>query len=398
MCPTSSCDVLILGAGPAGSAAAKLLVDSGHQVVIVDQRAFPRDKVCGDGLISDALGALMILGADDVVRREAFRGDELRVYAPAGHHVSVSGEFACLPRERFDALLLDFATAAGAQFSVATAMAPLLDGNRIAGARLRYEDGEVDVAARFTILATGSNVTVLEAFGLSAPQKPDAVAGRAYYQATPDVAAQVRHLSIAFDRRWCPGYGWVFPGPENRFNIGVGLFGREGEHGRLREYFDEFCRTFPIAAMILKSATPVGEFRGAPMRNGLQHAQFGRPGLLAAGEAVAATYAATGEGIGKAMEGGLMAAVLISETLMGERSADGLEQFYEHEFRRRFGSRYHAYQVGQHWAGKAWMLNLLARRANAGRFVRSELEALLAERGDASGLLSWSGLFRALVS
>src|SRR3954470_23739613 len=85
----TDCDVLIIGAGPAGSAAACVLARDGHRVIVADQRAFPREKVCGDGLISDALHALTVLGVDAAVRNEAWSGRELRLYAPGGAHVSV---------------------------------------------------------------------------------------------------------------------------------------------------------------------------------------------------------------------------------------------------------------------------------------------------------------------
>ena len=77
-----SCDVLIVGAGPAGSAAGRALSQSGLSVILADQRPFPRDKVCGDGLISDALGALTTLGVYDRVRSRATHASELHVYAP----------------------------------------------------------------------------------------------------------------------------------------------------------------------------------------------------------------------------------------------------------------------------------------------------------------------------
>ncbi len=67
----SSCDVLVVGAGPAGSAAAATLARAGRDVVLVDAQAFPRDKVCGDGLIPDAHHALRKLGVLDEVMAQA---------------------------------------------------------------------------------------------------------------------------------------------------------------------------------------------------------------------------------------------------------------------------------------------------------------------------------------
>jgi geranylgeranyl reductase family protein len=390
--------VLVIGAGPAGAAAARVLALAGRSVLLIDRRAFPRDKVCGDGLIRDAVKALTFLGVNEVVGREAWHGTELRVYAPGGAHVSLAGEFACLPRERLDHLLLEAALRAGVEFQQGTAMAPLIDNGWIAGARVRDDARERAVSARFTVLATGGNATALEAFGIDAPPKPDAVAGRAYFVAPPDVAGDLSHLSIVYQREWCPGYGWIFPGPEHRFNVGVGLFGRAAAQGRLRQFFTDFCRSFPPASRLVQHATLVRDFRGAPIRSGLGSQMFGRPGLLAVGEAVATTYPATGEGIGKSMESGILAAEMIRDALDGRRWPNGLEDVFRRRFHRRYSDRYRAYRVAQRWAASPRLLDLLASRANHGTFIRRELEALVAERGNPRALFSVPGLLKALVS
>jgi flavin-dependent dehydrogenase len=267
----------------------------------------------------------------------------------------------------------------------------------VVGANFRTERDTHEVRAQLTILATGANATALDAFGLQAAKKPTAVAGRAYYEATADVATELSHLVIAYQREWCPGYGWIFPAPGNRFNIGVGLFGDSAQQGRLHAFFDHFCRSFPPAVQLIAASRCIRPFRGAPIRSGLDPGSFGRLGLLAAGEAVATTYAATGEGIGKAMESGILAAEFAGEVLQGKRSVYGLEHAYRREFEHRFINRYVAYDVAQRWARRPWMLNLLAQRATAGRFVKAELEALIAERGDASHLFSTAGLLKSLV-
>jgi geranylgeranyl reductase family protein len=394
--PDDRCDVLIIGAGPAGAAAARVLAREGVDVVLADQRTFPRDKVCGDGLISDALHALSLLGVDASVQREAWRGSELRVYAPDGTHVSLQGEFACLPRERLDEILLEAALAAGARFVHGAGTSPVIDGGRVAGATVKAADVERPIRARVTILAAGANLTTLAAFGVPGPRKPEAVAGRAYFEAPSELAHEIEHLVIAYQREWCPGYGWIFPAPGRRFNIGVGLFGPMPARGRLHQFFDAFCRTFPPAARLLAAATCVRPFRGAPIRSGLGQPSFGRPGLLAVGESVAATYSATGEGIGKAMESGILAAQMVTAALRTGRPLDGLEDAYRAEFERRFIGRYRAYRLAQRWAASPALLNVLARRANAGKHVQEELEALVAERGDAAKLFSATGLLKAL--
>jgi geranylgeranyl reductase family protein len=391
--------VLVIGAGPAGASAARGLALRGVRVILTDQRAFPRDKVCGDGLISDTIGALDTLGVRERVMREAQQARELRVYAPGGRYVGLRGAFACIPRERLDALLLDAAIESGATFlPQLTAAAPLEREGRVGGARFQSGEGVREITARVTLLATGANATALAAFGCDVPLKPMGTAGRAYFEAPPDVALEHPHLTIAYQREWCPGYGWIFPSPGNRFNIGVGLFtdGADAARG-LRDFWQFFLSRFEPAARIVRASKPASEFRGAPMRTGLTRAQFGRHGLLVIGEAAAMTYPATGEGIGKAMESGLMAADLSAAALTDERRANTLHDDYARRFRSRFERRYRAYHVAQSWASSPLVLNLLAARANGGRFVRRELEALIAEEGDAEALFSATGLVSALV-
>jgi len=390
--------VLVIGAGPAGCAAAIRLAQGGARVVLVDQKVFPRDKVCGDGLISDALSALGTLGLRDRVLSEAAPAKDLRVYPPYGRHVALRGEFACLPRERLDAMLADAARDAGVTCVFGTAATGVLeDDRRVAGARFAVSRARADVRAGVTVLATGANAAALRQFGLPVSMQPDAVAGRAYYEVSKELAERFDSLIIAYDREWCPGYGWIFPSPGNRFNIGVGLFTGSDNERRLREFWGAFTTRFPPAIELLRSAKLVRAFRGAPLRTSMTGGSFGRPGLLAVGEASSLTYAATGEGIGKAMESGILAADYAREALAGVRQIGTLHQEYEREFRERFASRYRAYSVAQRWAGNPLLLSLLASRTNAGTFAREELENLMAERGDARALFSKRGLLKAVL-
>jgi geranylgeranyl reductase family protein len=393
-------DALVIGAGPAGSAAAWALATGGLRVALVDAQAFPRDKVCGDGLIPDALGAIDRMGLTAAVEAASIRLHELRVYAPDGSTVSLDGDFRCVPRIQLDDVLVSAAAGAGADvMQQRTATRPLFDGNQVAGAILKSDAGEETIRARVTLLATGANATARKAFGLRGPMKPNAIAGRAYFEVPETIASRFAHLCIVYDRALCPGYGWIFPGPDRRFNAGVGYFSTgDGPMPALRDLWDRFTTAFEPAATLVREARQLTEFRGAPLRTGLAGARFGRPGLLAIGESAATTYPATGEGIGKAMASGLVAADLFTETVRKGRSLDRLHHDYETEFRYRFVPQYQAYGVAQACTARPWLINFLVRRANTGTFVRRELEDLIAERGDPLRLLSLRGLATAAFS
>lgn len=390
--------VLVIGAGPAGCAAAITLARAGVNVALVDRADFPRDKVCGDALIPDSLRALRSLGLRDRVLEGARRLASMRIYSPDGTFVHLGGEFACIRRMELDSILLDAALAAGVRFYAPLRLvsARTIDG-RVAGAE--FEDpsgaGRRAVEARITILATGAHTGPLRIFDVCTRASAAAMAARCYAWA-PDAKGSVPDaLMISYDRSICPGYGWVFPGPENTYNVGVGYFRDGGVKRRgqnLREMFQRFCKAFGPAREVLSRADDVTGFRGAPLRTGLRGSSLHRPGLLVVGEAAGTTYAFSGEGIGKAMESGILAARTIMENQAGD-TGPRYAQVLEESFRRRFDG----YRRAQEWLSYPSVCDLLARRAREGSFLRGKLEEMITETTDPLEIFSFRGLVRSVL-
>jgi flavin-dependent dehydrogenase len=394
-------DVLVIGAGPAGTATARECALNGFRVILADRAQFPRDKVCGDALIPDALDALRRMGLEAAVSRHALTLRELRVFPPDGPSVRLAGEFRCIPRFTLDDLLLGAAVRAGAQhIGGLRATTALEDASGVQGARFIDGAGRaLALHAPMTVLATGANPSMLHAFGVGERMRSNATALRGYFQADSALARDVDYLAISYDSRVCPGYGWIFPGPGGVFNVGVGWFEGAARRGRrsLHALFDEFVRTFPLARRLAAGWRAVAPPRGAQIRTSLTGARLARPGLLVAGEAAGSTYAATGEGIGKALQTGLLAAEILTAGRQAQLPAEDVARRYARELRTRFARRFAVYDVAERWSSRPWMLNLLARRANRGAFVRRQLEALIAETSDPRALFSAAGLIRAFL-
>ena len=321
------CDVLIVGAGPAGSAAAQLLARAGRDVVLVDAQPFPRDKVCGDGLIPDAHRALDRLGVLDRVMAEARVSSTLGCIAPRGGRIDVPGTLAVLPRKRLDEIVCNAAVAVGARmFAPVRFVAPIRatgETGPVVGARLKHGDVEREVRATWVVLASGAQPQATIAAGMCDRRTPSGIALRGYIRSAA-MASRITALEVVWHKRLSPGYGWIFPCGDDVFNIGVGVAQshREGKDGRhamqdvnLREQFAAFQRVYAPARDLVAGGTwlaePGQELKGAPLRCSLEGARLDAPGLLVTGEAAGSTYAFTGEGIGKAMETGIHAAEAI---------------------------------------------------------------------------------------
>lgn len=424
-------EVLVVGAGPAGSACARALALGGRQVLQIDRQAFARDKVCGDGLIPDALRALQRLGVHDEVMAHARRLDHVHCVSPGGQSVDVPGTLAVLPRQQLDALLKNAAERAGARFAAPWRFeSPLLDADgRVVGAQLRAAGPPgADAAAhadrplhtvrcRWLVLATGAATAPLQAAGLCTRVAPSAVALRGHLQ-HDGLARQIQRMEVVWHARLRGGYGWIFPGPGGVFNVGVGLIDShperaDGRHPRqgpnLRALLQAFAQVHEPAGVLLREGrAPDGAavaWKGAPLRCSLQGAHYSRPGLLAVGEAVGSTYAFSGEGIGKAMETGMLAADAL---LAADAASDGASEpppaAVDAAVREAYAAALHALQPRFALYARAnrinhrpWLADLLLWRASRDDFVLQRMAGVLDESRNPGSLVTLRGLAKLLL-
>ncbi|MEJ8825443.1 geranylgeranyl reductase family protein [Variovorax humicola] len=393
-----SCDVLVVGAGPAGSACAQMLARAGFDVVLCDRHDFPRDKVCGDALIPDAHRALARLGVLDEVKAQAAGASHVGCFGPRGGRVDVPATLAVLPRRALDDIVRRAALAAGARWlAPAHFDAPLFDaGQRVAGARLRLGGGGVhELQARWTVLATGADSVALIAADMCLRRLPTGVALRGYVR-NDAMATRIGRLEVVWHRALRTGYGWIFPCGDGVFNIGVGITHRDGQAGgssaardpSLREVFAAFLRVHGPARELMEGGTRLGELKGAPLRCSLEGARWSRAGLLVAGEAAGSTYLFTGEGIGKALETGMRAAEAIEA---GADDDEAVRTGYEAALtalKPRFAHYEQANRINDH----PWLADLLIWRARHSQRILGRLSGVLEETHNPATLVSAIGL------
>jgi geranylgeranyl reductase family protein len=322
-------DIAIIGAGPAGAAAAIRAASAGATVMMFEKAAYGRDKVCGDGLTPRAVGALEDLKID---LEDAHLIKGLRMIA--GSKVREldwprTGRFpdhgAVWPRRRMDAALMDAATTAGAEIAYQTEALPITDDGRVVG----VEAGGTKILADLTIVAAGAQGAVARLLGADRVEdEPFGLAIRTY-AATPrhDDAHLEACLSLKDkDGTPVPGYGWMFPAGDGTVNIGVGALSTMKGFKKLN--LNTLLESYRGLVQDDWDLGPNEERPRAwrlPMSSQRRHG----PGWVAIGDAAGLINPMNGEGIDYGLESGMLAADLFMEdpvtapekydTIIGER-------------------------------------------------------------------------------
>ena len=387
--PDKLWDVLVVGAGPAGSTAAFCLASLGRSVLLLDAKHFPREKVCGDGLIPDTLRCLRRLGLYDGVRRRAHALDNVVISSPNRTELRLPGELLTLRRQIFDHLLASAAVEKGACFGLGR-----VTGLSSADGGMRAEIGGKDsgAKARLAVLATGAEVSLARKLGLITRQHPTAVAGRHYVRSN----LRVSGLVIAYDRSIVPGYAWIFPTGDGEYNIGCGqvLSGAGGAAPDLRAMLSTFEAEYPLARALMSEKTAATPFKGGALRCGLQGAALCGDKVLAIGETIGATFPFTGEGVGKAMETGELAASVVHEALASNR-ADYLHVFAQ-RIEEQVRPRYLGYTAAQNYLSIPWLNNLAIWRASRSRYLGEAFSGIVEDSVDPREVFSVKGLLKSL--
>jgi menaquinone-9 beta-reductase len=300
-------DLLVIGGGPAGAAAAIRAAHAGLRVVVFEKGPAGRDKVCGDGLTPRAVAALEELKID---LAPAHRIDGLRMIAGRQRRElawPASGRFpdhgAVWPRQRFDAHLISAAMDAGAEVRFGTEALPELDGDRVVG--VRTEAGVE--RAPLTVLAAGAQGAAARLLGATRqPDEPFGLAIRAYAE-TPRHNERLLEASLAMrDERGVPlpGYGWMFPAGDGTVNIGVGALSTMRGFRSLN-----LNRLIESYAASVREAWDLGPFLDTPRAWRLPMSAQRRhgPGWVAIGDAAGLVNPMNGEGIDYGLESGMLA-------------------------------------------------------------------------------------------
>lgn len=387
--PARVWDVAIIGAGPAGSTAASLLASRGHSVLLLERHHFPRDKVCGDVLLPDAIEMLSHIGVFDRVTEIAHSLDRMRIYSPGRFTFDIDAAYLTIPRKRLDALLAHHSYESGATICAAAATTIEQKHDNV----LLHLAGGQTIHARYSLLATGSQVDAAHHLNLVTDQHPNALAMRCYLESDCDIP----HGILSYDRALRPGYAWIFPLGDNRYNVGCGMLihGRPNVSRILKEMFATFCREFPPMRQLLAQGKLVSHLTGAGIRTSFGDSEcIARGNVCAIGETIGTTLPFSGEGIGTAMRSAQLAADQLDILLLGGHSP--LERIVP-LMRDHFTSLFAGYRRTERWLAYPWINDLIARRVSKSRFLQDACRGIILGTVNPNEVYSVKGMVKAFL-
>jgi geranylgeranyl reductase family protein len=403
--PAEEADVIVVGAGPGGSAAAYHLAQHGLRVLLLEKTEFPREKVCGDGLTPRATKQLIKLGVDTSTEAGWLRNRGLRVIGGGVRLELDWPELASFPnyglvrtRLDLDDLLARQAVKAGAVLRTnVTVTGPVLDQtDRVCGVVAEVAGGEpAEFHAPLVIAADGVSGRLPLALGLAKrTDRPIGVAVRQYF--TSPAKHEDDYLESWLELRsreggdeLLPGYGWIFGMGDGRVNVGLGVLNSSSAFGKTnyRNMLGDWLSSTPPEWGLNDPANAAGKVLGAALPMGFNRVPHYTRGLMLVGDSGGMVNPFNGEGIAYAMESGELAAEVAVQALARPAGADRERALahYPTELRARYGGYYRLGTVFVKMIGNPQLMKIATRHGmphpTLMRFVLKLLANLTDPRG-----------------
>ena len=353
-------DVIVVGAGPGGSATAYHLARHGVRVLLLEKTEFPREKVCGDGLTPRAVRQLVRMGVDTSPEAGWLHNKGLRVIGGGVRLELDWPDLASFPnyglvrtRLDFDDLLAQRAVVAGAKLRTGVnVLAPVLDADdRVTGvqAEVGPDKEPATFHAPLVVAADGVSGRFPLALGMAKREdRPIGVAVRRYYRSPAkhddDYLESWLELRAKGNDALLPGYGWIFGLGDGRVNVGLGVLNSSTAFGRTnyRRLLTDWLANTPEDWGMTDEANADGPILGAALPMGFNRVPHYSRGVLLVGDSGGMVNPFNGEGIAYAMESGELAAEVAVQALARPAGAERERALmaYPQELKARFGGYY----------------------------------------------------------
>ncbi|MCZ6518720.1 MAG: geranylgeranyl reductase family protein [Actinobacteria bacterium] len=340
--------VLIVGGGPAGSAAAFWLARAGHEVMLVEKKEYPRDKTCGDALTPRAILQLQDMGFDfdlsefhKIVGLRSYAGEDM-IEMPWPDHSRFPNWGGMMRRRDLDLQVARLAEKEGVLIRENTTATPVIDDGTLTSVALANGDDEEIMTPDVTIIADGSMNRFGRELGTARRKDyPMGLAARGYYSSP---RSDDPFLESQLDLRdstgaTMPGYGWVFPLGDGTVNVGVGLLStfKRWKHVNTTHMMSDYVATAPEYWGLTEESRltkPVG----GKLTMAFSKGPLVGSNWITIGDAAGAINPWNGEGISYAYETGRMAAEYVGQAVGNDEK--GVLQRYRQRLDDEYGLYY----------------------------------------------------------
>jgi geranylgeranyl reductase family protein len=379
---TNTFDIIIVGAGPAGTACALALKDSGLKVAVLDKHKFPRDKVCGDAIPSRVPKVLRSIASEIADEIKSFdkkintRG--CRVVAPNLQHVDIFFKLDGYISTRLDfdnkmvEIMKKFSSITFFENTPATDIMITEEGVEI------KSEKNIFFNSKLVIGCDGAH-SVIEKKITATKMDPKHYTGavRAYYKNISDTENEMMEIHLL--KEYPAAYLWIFPLQNKMANVGFGMLSEKISERKvnLRKSLLDIVSSHPSLSKRFKNAEAMDEVTGYGLPMGSRRVKISGQRFMLCGDAASLIDPATGEGIGNAMISGKFAAEQAIKCFQQNNFSETFMKSYDENLFQSIGKELkQKYFIQRTLGERAWLANAAITLASKNTFVKKWLQKM----------------------
>ena len=399
-------DVIIAGAGPAGSTCAMFLAKKGIKVLLLDRASFPRDKTCGDAISGKSARVLKELGLDKDLEKK----DHAKIYgvilsSPNGSVVEVpipkqadgTARYGyCSRRMVYDNLLFENAKKAVDTIEKFNVTDIIMENDYVAGLKGTNLDTneEMEFRAKIIVGADGAHSIIAKKLKVDEVDDSHYVSAiRAYYKGVEGMKGMIE---IHFVEDLMPGYFWIFPLENGLANVGVGMLFKDMKKKKvsLKNSMFKAIENNSLFKERFRNAKLDGDVKGWTLPLGSKHRKLAFNGCVLLGDAASLIDPFTGEGVGNAMTSGQIASDVIAEAISQNNFSEQFFMKYEQRLWTKLDPELKTSYRLQRMGSSKLLLNFVMGKAAKKEKIREILSHTLVEEVPLKNIVNTFGLIK----